>query len=379
VTDASARVPAEGRHDHDRAQAAASRRTVTLGLLAAPGVASDLARALADELPALLTERHPAVEWHVVAQEEALVGAGGGAATADLVELARERLLAEGWDLVICLTDVPVLVRRRPVAAHASMTHGVGLLSVPALGAVALETRARDAVLQLVDTLLGERPRHGRPRRGRRAAVARRLRELASPIRHADVQRDERSVRFTYAVLRGNLRLLLGMLRANRPWALIIGLSRALVTAIGAGAFGMVSTGVWRVADGASWPRLAAVCVGAIVGTCLTLIVAHDLWERSPSPQARERVVLFNLATTLTVALGVLTLFAALLSISLGVAAALIAPGVLRGELRHAGVETYVRIALVLSMLATIGGGLGSALESDDVVREAAYGYRADD
>jgi hypothetical protein len=46
---------------------------------------------------------------------------------------------------------------------------------------------------------------------------------------------------------------------------------------------------------------------------------------------------------------------------------------------RSPGLAAYVRIGLVLSMLATIGGALGSALESDDVVREAAYGYRADE
>jgi hypothetical protein len=30
-------------------------------------------------------------------------------------------------------------------------------------------------------------------------------------------------------------------------------------------------------------------------------------------------------------------------------------------------------------MLATIGGALGSALESSDVVREGAYGYQPDE
>jgi hypothetical protein len=59
------------------------------------------------------------------------------------------------------------------------------------------------------------------------------------------------------------------------------------------------------------------------------LIVAHRLWERIPSPRARDRVVLFNLATTLTIVIGVLTLFVALLAITTACALALIARDVL--------------------------------------------------
>ena len=45
------------------------------------------------------------------------------------------------------------------------------------------------------------------------AAVGRRLRELAT-----DPADSTEGVRFTARVLSGNLRLLVGMVRANRPW-----------------------------------------------------------------------------------------------------------------------------------------------------------------
>jgi hypothetical protein len=356
----------------------AARRTVVLGLLAAQGLTRELADRLAEVLPQRLSELFPEVAWRIEVREEPLAAASAPP-DVDLVQIARRRLLDEGWDLAVCLTDLPVLVRRRPVTVHASVTHGVGLVSVPALGAVGLESRVEAAVVRLVDALLGDRLH--RRRRGvhrRRARIRGRLHELSTPV--GEPVREAQTIRFVTHVVRGNLRLLVGMVRANRPWRLIAGLSRALVAALGAGAFGMVSTGVWKVANGLPWWRLGALCASAIVVTSVALIVWHELWERSPSPAARERVVLFNLATTLTIVIGVLTMFAALLAISTVCVVALIARDVLSAEIGHpAGAASYVRIALVLSMLATLGGALGSALENHDAVHQAAYGYSPDE
>jgi hypothetical protein len=364
--------------ERPEANADAARRTVVLGLLAAPGLSRELADRLAEVLPERLSERFPGVAWRVEVREE-LLAAPSAPPDVDLIRITRRRLLDEGWDLAVCVTDLPVLVRRRPVTVHASVTHSVGLVSVPALGAVGLESRVEAAVVRLVDALLGEqlrdRRRHGRRRRAR---MRERLHELSTPV--GEPVREAHTIHFVTEVVRGNLRLLLGMVRANRPWRLVAGLSRALVAALGAGAFGMVSTGVWKVANGLPWWRLGALCGSAVVVTSVALIAGHELWERSPSPAARERVVLFNLATTLTIVIGVLTMFAALLAISTVGVVALIADDVLSSEIGdRAGAASYVRIALVLSMLATFGGALGSALENHDAVHQAAYGYRPEE
>jgi hypothetical protein len=112
----------------------------------------------------------------------------------------------------------------------------------------------------------------------------------------------------------------------------------------------------------------------------VSLIVVHRLWERSPTPEARERVVLINVATALTVALGVLTHYLALAVIDLVGGLVLIDSGVIARQVHHpVGLDDYLRLAWLVSSLATIGGALGAALESSRAVREAAYGYRPDE
>jgi hypothetical protein len=131
--------------------------------------------------------------------------------------------------------------------------------------------------------------------------------------------------------------------------------------------------------DGTSGLRLLLLSLGAAVGTWVTVIAVHHLWERSPTPAARERVLLINLATTLTIGLGVLTNYLALLVINAVSGVVLLTPNVLENELRHAvGFVDYLKLALMVTTLSMLGGALGAAVESDDTVRQAAYGYEPD-
>src|SRR3954454_23183792 len=127
---------------------------VVVGVIADPGVPRDLAERLARELPAELSRQFPDVEWRVeVAEAEP---APRSAHTRELIETVWQRMLKEDWDLAIGITDLPLRAGRRPVTAHASATHSVGLVSLPALGAVGRERRLRTAVLHLIEGLLGE-------------------------------------------------------------------------------------------------------------------------------------------------------------------------------------------------------------------------------
>jgi hypothetical protein len=351
---------------------------VQLGLIAAPGVAAELAEQLAEELPeALGAEVSENVDWSVPVVAHDLA-TGTTTSGIEMIDRARDRMRREGWHLAVCLTDLPLRIGRRPVVADVSVTHGVALLSLPALGAVQQRRRAREAVTRLVAGLLGEGGASAGPEGDdERRRNGLRLAEIAAPVRPVTPQDGDIDLRFVAAVVRGNLRLLAGMVRSNRPWRVVARLSRALGAALAAVAFALVTSDIWRLASSLDWPRLLALSIISLTAIVVSLITAHGLWEHSTGERDRERVVLFNLATTVTVALGVATLYAALFVLTLAGAGLVLDPGPLRAALEHdVSFADYARLAWFVSSLATVGGALGAGLESDIAVREAAYGYR---
>jgi hypothetical protein len=335
--------------------------TVTVGLVASPGAASDLARRVVNELPHLLATASPGVGWAVRLVVDQLVERP--ADLSQLITAARRRMMDEGWHLTICLTDLPLQTARRPVVAHASATHSVAVLSLPALGPIAVAGRALETIVRLVMALLT----------GDSEQAAREL--------GARVRTDQGGgVGLVTGVVTGNLRLLLGMLRANRPWRLAMHLSRALVAAVAVGVFALVTSDVWRLAAGSGPGRLGLLTASSIVAVVLTIVVGADLLERMPAnAAAKEQVVLFNVVTVSTVVIGVLALYFALFVLTVGGVLLLVSEANLATALgRPAGSTDLLAIAWMACSLATVGGALGAGLESDESVREAAYNYQPD-
>jgi hypothetical protein len=167
------------------------------------------------------------------------------------------------------------------------------------------------------------------------------------------------------------------MVRANHPWRLVTSLSRALVGAAGVGLFGIVSSDVWRISGHIGVAKLAVVCLATVATSVASLIIVHGLWERAADRRLREQAMLFNAVTSITVAIGIVVLYVAVTVLSLAAAWLLVDPSLLTSQIGHrSAFPDYLRLALLAGALATVGGALGSALESDVAVRDAAYGYR---
>ena len=130
---------------------------VRVGVITTPTLASGAEERLARDLEA------PAAQ----ALSRRAVGAGAGAGEGlvepparltDLVDAARAFLLARDWDLAVVVTEVPLRLGRRPMLSHASPTHGVALISLPALGVMHVGRRLRDAAGDAIAALIGDAP-----------------------------------------------------------------------------------------------------------------------------------------------------------------------------------------------------------------------------
>jgi hypothetical protein len=350
-------------------------RRVTIGLWADPDTPAEIARELARLLPDLLARRvGEDVTWSVEVVVEPFAVTDRDEQR--LLRVARKRMEREGWDILICLTDLPLHSDkgRLPLVADVSTSKGIALISLPALGGVRLRRRVREAIVRIVEALAEEWGLVS-PRERTKGLLAHRTSAVAK-VTPSDEAVD---VRYIAIGLRGRLRLLIGMVRANQPWRLVPGLKSALAAALATGAIALVNSNVWLLSDALGAARLTAAMVTAILLMVGWLIVAHDLWarRRRSSRVEVERVVLYNASTVLTLGLGVLTMYAGLFALTLGSAAFLIEGEVFWNQLGHpAQPPDYLDLAWLTSSVALIAGAVGSSLESDEAVRAAAYSRR---
>ena len=391
--------------DHEVTTSGGDTYTVKLGLVAAPEIPEKIARELASELPDLLG-RHVdgRVSWKVSVVVDPLTGADRKAP--EILDACRDRRLEEGWDIAVCLTDLPVYRNGRLVVADASAERGVASISIPVLGATNLRSRAREATLGLVEELYARIPelakgtaptgtdesgtgadaaeadsaeaRRARPRQ----LVARRLTESVAPFRRVEPPDEDMKdmhvdARFAAPGVPGHLRLLSGMVLANRPWKLFPSFKGTLAAAFATGAYVLVITTMWMLSDAVGFWRLLLLMVTAIVAMVVWIIVAHHLWERPRGREERKWAVLYNGVTVLTISVAVLLAYAVLFAL-IFLAAWVFVPGAyFQSMLKHpVGFSEYLSLSWLAASLATVAGALGSSLEHEDTVRDAAYGYR---
>ena len=97
------------------------------------------------------------------------------------------------------------------------------------------------------------------------------------------------------------------------------------------------------------------------------LIIGAELWESTVNRAVRKQVILFNIATVVTVMIGVTLLYAALYVLALVAAYWFVVPQIWRDQVGHpASLRDYFELAWLISSLAMVGGALGAALEPDE-------------
>lgn len=128
------------------------KTSVDIGILADPELPTELAEGLAQRLPEYL-ERSISrdVLWKIHCQTRSLQVNEQG--NIPFIDVAAQILPEQGWDILLCVTDLPRRVGNMPVLADVSTEHRVALASVPALGGVHLRSRLRDTLAYLIAEL----------------------------------------------------------------------------------------------------------------------------------------------------------------------------------------------------------------------------------
>lgn len=352
---------------------AQQRPVLTLGVVSDPEGGFDARGNFGSFLRNELTERYPGVEWELSVTAGTL--AAGDSDTIDVLEAARDVKLEKEWDFAIVLTRAVILDGREPALTQVSPVHGVGLVALPDSTEGALESVysagtddpvvLAGTVAQVPGVLLGWNPEDGREDFVRRA-------------RQTSIAREERAggntASFAGRILLKNLGLLSALILATRPWKLAVTLSRAMTAAAATGVITLITTDLWLLATAYSTVKLLALALASIGIVAATLIIGAELWERPRSRKERGRVALFNIATTVSVSIGVLTFHLALFALSWTAALVLVDSGVFSTVIAApVGMVQYAQLGLFTAVLATVGGALGAGLENDDVVRAAAF------
>ncbi|MBP2366772.1 hypothetical protein [Pseudonocardia parietis] len=347
-------------------------RPLVVGVIADPSPAPiEVAYQLAEDLPGVLSEQLVPDRWQVDVHRDQLPSSDSRHTA--MMDVASARMQEHGWDVAVCLTDLPLRDGKQPIVADLSNSRRVVVLSLPAFGAMALRRRVRGVVAQLIADLRGRGAPsdHSEEHRKRRPA------SLAHQFRRITPNQDGVDARVLAS--RGGVRLLIGMVRDNRPWRLVYGLTGPLVGAFAFSAFYLISTTVWQLAATMTAVQLVAAVLGSVMIMVGWLIVYHHLWEDTTGrpAQEREQALLFNASTVLTLVIGVGCMYVALYAINLLAAVVVLTPEVFGQYVGpNLGVGAYAIVILLVTAAATVAGAVGSGFESEDSIREAAYSYR---
>ena len=321
-------------------------KPIRVGLVADPAAPTAIARQISDLDPP--PSEDPGT-WDVEVVSEPFTTGCEDVDTA--VDRLRDQAGQHEWDVVVGLTELPLHDDDgRYLLVETDPQRRTAVLSLPALGGVRMRARTRAAVRKLVtgmsDTDSKEQHRVPLPR------------------------------------LSGRWRLLLGMVLANRPWLLVPGLKSALVAALATGAIATINSTVWLLADSMSWWRLLVATIASVVLVVAWLVIDGELWDRpdDDSAEARERSRLYNTSTLVTLTTGVLICYLALYVVNLAWALFVLDPAVMGGYLKQPlGYGDLFVLAWFVASAATVGGGLGSGLESDEAIRAATYSKREEE
>lgn len=400
---------------------------IKVGIISAPERASDITADIIERLADQFSKKIDGeINWEVEQLTDPLTGAAEAAQ--DILYNATNIKISQKWDYAICLTDLPIFHHKDIVAADISFNFNVAQISIPAFGWPPMKNRIEKSIIQLLFELHGnytaDNPKLYNSK------LSEKLKEESMihifkrqfpimPIRRQEnpdisfksnldfvhtmeksnpnnIQGDRNKhkrdaedandnnidVRFiVYPRTIGRFRLILGMTFANNPMKIMSSFKNVIAIAFTTGAFALIFPTIWNLGQIFSVYRLSGMMFAAISGLVFWIIAAHNLWEY-PSKRNKPNIRrLYNLATTSTLIIDVVTYYIFMFILFLLACLIFIPVDYFQSMINDyddigSTFVNYMRVAWATASISTIVSAIGAGLENEELVRNITYGYR---
>lgn len=367
---------------------------ITIGIIPAPDLPTSVAEAIKDDLPeALSLIVDDEIAWNVEIEVSPLTGAAEK--VKDIVGEAKKLLEKNNWGYAVCLTDLPIFSRKKVVLADANVVDCVAQISLPAFGALPTPKRVKRTMIHMVNELHARQTdKDNQPQmqqkgigpldKTKQKGLASKFKGVFrfSPIRRKSSPKDIDGigvgVRFIMASrLIGLWHVLLGMAVANRPWTIMPSFKGIVALAFASGAYGLIFPTLWQLSVSYEMSRFFGLMAASILAMNVWIVFAHNLWERPSKQSVNSFRKLYNAATIITLTTSILMYYIVLFLLFLAAVSVFVPPD-LFGEQTDQNIElgNYLKLAWLVTSVATVAGSIGSGLEKTDEVGKITYGYR---
>ncbi|RST76432.1 hypothetical protein D4T97_006610 [Siminovitchia acidinfaciens] len=365
----------------------------TVGIVSSPELPSTIANALKKQFQKDLCKyvADGKLEWRVEVEVDLLTGATEE--VAEVLEGAEQIKKRNGWDFAISLTDLPVYNGRSIVLADANIDTCTAQISLPAFGWRPTPNRVKIIMLLMIKELYfrqttdyenndleqkGIGPLDIKKQKGF-------VNKLEKPFRFSAVRRiessnqtEETTVRFVIVPkINGLARILFGMTIANRPWAILPSFKNVVAIAFATGAYGLIFPTLWKLSISYEIYRFIGLTATAVVGMVVWIIFAHDLWEKKNVENINRLRWMYNSTTILTLGTSVVMYYIVLYLLFLIAVSVFVPPDLYEAEAdKDVGPLNYLKLAWLVTSVATFAGAIGAGLENPERVRKSTYSYR---
>ncbi len=356
---------------------------LTIGIIPAPDLPATEAEVIKDKLPKTLsTVTNEKSSWNVEIVISPLTGAAEN--VNDILGQAKQLLDKNNWDYAICLTDLPIFSEKRVVLADANEDDCVAVISLPAFGALPTPKRVEKTVVHMVMELHWKHVDKSNKQQMRQKGFFRNFKGTFpfTPIRRKSstqaINGDHTVTRFIITSrFIGIIHVLLGMAAANRPWTIMPSFKGIVALAFASGAYGLIFPTLWKLSVSYDTPRFIGLMFASILAMIVWIVFAHNLWERPKKDRSNHLRKLYNAATFITLATSILMYYIVLFFLFLIAVSIFVPPDLYSAQTdQHIELADYIKLAWLVTSVATVAGSIGSGLEKTDEVGKITYGYR---